>query len=59
MIGVDGQSSIKEVPSTATISTKLEFGKIEISIEPFRVDEDFRSTGRIHIGGANPLDHDR
>ena len=59
LIGVDGQSTVKEVPDGASISTKIEFGKVRISIDPFRIDEDFRSTGRIHVGGANPLDHDR
>ncbi|MEZ6096900.1 MAG: hypothetical protein R3C03_22210 [Pirellulaceae bacterium] len=58
LIGVDGTPQTKELPITSSISTKLDFGKLKISIEPFRVDEDFRSTGRIHVG-ATPIDHDR
>jgi hypothetical protein len=56
---VDGNVEKKELQKKEDLGARVDFGELKISLVPYRVDEDARVTGRIHIDGANPLDHDR
>lgn len=55
----DGNTIRKEVPIKDEMRSSVDIGGLKIHLAPYRVDEDARSTGRIHIDGADPLDHDR
>ena len=55
----DGNTIRKEVPAKDEMRSSVDIGGLKIHLAPYRVDEDARSTGRIHIDGADPLDHNR
>lgn len=57
--GDDGYTVRKDVAIKDELKTTVEIGSLRITLAPYRVDEDARVTGRIHIDGAKPLDHDR
>jgi hypothetical protein len=54
-----GELLRKEIPEKEPLFTSFTIGPLQINVEPFARDQDFRNTGRIHIDSANPIDHDR
>lgn len=54
----DGNVTRRELATKDELCTSVDINELKIHLVPYRVDEDARATGRIHIDGADPLDHD-
>ncbi len=58
MVKSGGELVQKEFAEKEPLFTSFTIGPLQINVEPFARDLDFRNTGRIHIDSATPIDQD-